>query len=293
VIHSKAGVTLYINGKALPLVSCTHFGNIREKYNVKGVFGSKSSKLMLSSVVFIEGSLEPAAVGNLFEKDSVETCVFKMPETQALPCPASVSLDDGKWQIEQIQLANNLHRTSPLKMVLGKISAIPQFLNLLKTSMQPVALSGICDCITQNSVNYKIFIDNGGWNFLAALLVKHEEFLSPESLEFLISAVLNKSRFHSKLKKMLVVKTEKIPAFSPDRVEGLSVVSELLAALPAKQVTGMLDCLTKLVHLEENAKVFLSADVGGLLIVFELLNSLVKDSSNEFLILTLFEKVLP
>ena len=293
IVHSKAGVNLYINGKSLGIVTCTHFANIKEKYNVKGVFGNKASKVMISGVAFIEGSLEAGLVAANYEKETVENCMFRMPDGTGQAVTSNVNLDDERWDLERVQIGNYFHRTSTIKVVLGKISAISQFLALLKTSMQPVALKCICDCITQNQLNFKSFIENGGWSFLAGILVKHEEFVSGESLEYLISAVLNKSRFHMKLKKMLVIKSDKIPNIPSDRVEGLSVLSELLAALPAKHVSGVLDCLTKLMYLDENAKLFLSGEVGGLMIIFDLLNSLIKDSTNEYLVLTLFEKILP
>lgn len=293
IVHSKLGVTLYVNSNQLPLVKCTHFGNIREKYNVTGVFGSKTCKIMLSDVVYVEGSLESNAIIANYEKDVVDKFIFKLPDNINNQVLASVSLEDKKWDLEQIQSGNNLHKTSPIKSVFGKVSAISQFFALMKTGMQQIALCGICECITHNTANYKYFLENGGWNLLGSIISKHEEYLTSDSLEYLISAIMNKSQFHLKLKKMLVIKSEKIPSFPQDRLEGLSILSELLTTLPGKHLSGVLDCFTKLMSLDENCKIFLSSEIGGLMIIFELFNTLVKDNCNEYLILTLFEKILP
>lgn len=111
----------------------------------------------------------------------------------------------------------------------------------------------------------------------------------------MISAVLNKTNIHTKLKKMLVVKTENIPSIPLDRLEGLIVISELLSVLPGETLEGLLDCLAKLLALEDNAKLFLSAEVNGFMVLLELVNSLVKESYQplKYLLLTIFEKLLP
>jgi hypothetical protein len=295
IIHSKTGVVLHLNSVPFPLFKCTNFGNIREKYNVTGVFGSKSRTIMVSSIYYIEGGLESSAVLSNYNKDLPEKYIFKVPEEIPAPITYSLSLDANNWDIKPYTYTQNLHNTYPIKYALGQVSAIPQFLSLLKTSLQPVALGYVCECITQNNTNYKIFLDSGGWNVLGGILAKHEEFTTSDSLEYIVSAIINKGNFHHKLKSMLVVKPENIPFICTDRLEGFSVVSELLAMLPAGSLSGLLDCFAKLFSLEENAKLFLSPEINGLMVLLELINSLVKENYQnlEYALLTIYEKILP
>lgn len=295
IIHSKAGILLYINNSPLSLFKCTNFASIKEKFNVTGVFGSKTAKVLVSSVFYVDGALEAAQVQACYEKETPEKAIFKLPDEIPSLQPGSFSLTEGSWDVKNLSLPHNIHITCPIKQALGRASAIPLFLSLLKTDLQPLAFSYICDCITENSANYKFFIENGGWSLLGGILAKHEEFSTSESLEFMVSAVFNKANFHQRLKKMLVVKAENIPFMPSERLEGFCVISELLTVLPAKSLTGILDCFTKIIALEDNAKLFLSPDVNGLMVILELINSLVNESYQniEYLVLTLYEKLLP
>ena len=296
IIHSKPGIVLYVNNIPFPLFKCTNFGSIREKYNVTGVFGSKNATVMVSSVFYIEGALESSQILENYRKEIPEKFLFKLPEDTSTPqIICNISLDDSTWDIKQQIIPQNLHATSPLKYAFGKISAIPEFLSLLKTPMQSLVLPYLCECITENASNYKIFIENGGWGTLGNILAKHEEFSTAESLEYLISAVLNRSSFHLMLKSLLVVKPEKITGISTDRLEGFAIISELLSVLPGGVLGGLLDCLLKLFVLEENVRLFISPEVNGLMVLLELINSLVKESysSLEYTLLAIFEKILP
>lgn len=296
IVHSKPGVVLYVNTTAFPLFKCTNFGSIREKYNVTGVFGSKSAKEMISKVYYVEGALELSQITANYEEEPLEKFVFRLPEENFTPpIVSNLSLEDSHWNLKIPSFLQYFHATSPLKYTLGQVSAIPEFFSLLKTPVQPVVLPYLCECITQNSINYKLFLDNGGWGLLGGILAKHEEFTNSESLEYLVSAVLNNSSFQYKLKKILVVKAENLPCIPSERLEGFVIISELLSVLPGNIIGGVLDCLAKLFSLEENVKIFISAEVNGLMVLLELFNSLVKENYGalEYILLTIFEKLLP
>ena len=117
---------------------------------------------MASNIYYAEGAYEPSQILANYMKEPLEKCVFKLPEEQPQPLVLSLSLEEGLWDIKHQPLLSKLHSTTPIKQSLGQVSAIPQFFSLLKTSLSPIALIYICECIILNTANYKLFLDNGG-----------------------------------------------------------------------------------------------------------------------------------
>jgi hypothetical protein len=326
LVHGKNGVLMYINGRAFPIYKCSHFGLMKDKNNITGIFGDKHLSALYSGIMCVDGCLDQSQVQSIINqgvfdseiKDLDYKLLFSLPEQSGIrpvlseftevlndgqisgmkELPTDSIPFDGTYILPRtsLQLSYDdslLHQTMPVKEALNLTLALPQFFAMLRRESQSEALMYVSEYITCSQNNYKNFKEISGWSMIESLISRNHENCSDKSLEYLMSAICNKPYSSTKLRKMLCVKREIIPVIPEDRIEGLHVICDLLTILPAVKTVGLVESLSNLMYREENVKLFLE-QTNGFVVFLDLLLKQSSDSMQilSFHTLSLFERLI-
>ncbi|CAG9316590.1 unnamed protein product [Blepharisma stoltei] len=320
LVHGKQGVTIYINGKQYALFKCSYFAGLKEKYAITGIFGDKEMISMVSKINCLEGCLDPAVISSMYsegllgETNFSETkSVFKLPEEekkQELSNLIEIAHElpeetpEGTIKVGNIWLTHkgvlnqiensNFYQATTIKQSLYEIQALPEFIAIMKTELQPRAIEYICELITKSPNNYQNFLDIGGWNSVMTLVANYKEYASADSIECLISAISNVPQAHISLRKMIVMKIETIPVIPQNRIGGLCALLNLICVLPPNLISGVIEEISNLMCHEENAKIFLSSEVNGFQVLIDLIKKQTEKEYHclEYHSLSLFEHLV-